>query len=81
MYIMPAVEDSSTSDVVNHPEHYTSGQVECIDAIYASMSQEAYKGYLKGNIMKYIWRYEKKGGVESLKKAEFYLKELITQAE
>ena len=48
------------SDAVNHPSHYASGGIECIEAIKASMTQEAFNGYLKGNILKYLWRYEKK---------------------
>jgi len=66
-------------DVVNHPPHYTQGGIECIEAIRASMSAEAYAGYLKGNVLKYLWRYEHKGGVESLQKAEWYLKQLIKE--
>lgn len=64
-------------DNVNHPSHYTNGKIECIDAIESSMSKEAFMGYCKGNIIKYIWRYEHKGGVESLEKARWYLDKLI----
>jgi hypothetical protein len=64
-------------DPVNSPQHYASGAVECIDAIEASMSAEAFKVFLKGNIQKYVWRYEEKGGVESLQKAQWYLTRLI----
>lgn len=67
----------SEEDMVNHPSHYISGGIECIDAIEASMTAEAFKGYCKGNAMKYIWRYEKKGSVESLQKAIWYLNKLI----
>lgn len=65
------------SDNVNHPDHYTQGGVECIAAIRASMTLEAFRGYLKGNIQKYLWRYEKKNGLEDLKKAHVYLGWLI----
>lgn len=58
------------------PDHY-KGAVECIDAIRSSMSQEAYRGYIKGNILKYVWRYEKKGLIEDLRKAQVYLNWLI----
>ena len=60
-------------------EHYKQGHIECIEAIKASMSLEAYKGFLKGNVMKYIWRYENKGGTEDLNKAHQYLGWLIAQ--
>ena len=64
-------------DQVNHPAHYTAGAVECIDAIEASMTPIAFLGYCKGNALKYIWRYEQKGSVESLRKAIWYLNKLI----
>jgi hypothetical protein len=64
------------NDLVNHPPHY-QGSIECIEAIEASMSPEAFKGALKANVIKYIWRYEQKGGAESLRKAEWYLRRLI----
>ena len=61
-------------DPVNNPSHYTQGGIECIDAIKASMSDEEYAGFLKGNALKYLWRYQHKGKpVEDLKKAEWYL--------
>jgi hypothetical protein len=67
-------------DVVNHPTHYTSGSIECIDAIKASMGQEKFNGYLKGNIIKYIWRYElKQNPVQDLEKAQWYLNRLIQE--
>tara|TARA_R100000231_G_scaffold117024_1_gene87263 strand:+ start:1083 stop:1295 length:213 start_codon:yes stop_codon:yes gene_type:complete len=64
-----------------NPEHYKDSDIECIDAIESSMSKEAYRGYLKGSIIKYIWRYEKKNGVEDLKKARWFLTKLIHQNE
>ena len=66
-------------DVINSPKHYASGDIECIEAIRASMSQVAYKGYLKGNIQKYVWRYEQKGKLDDLHKAEVYLGWLIAE--
>lgn len=64
-------------DQVNHPSHYASGSIECIEAIESSMTKEAFAGFLKGNVQKYMWRYESKGGVESLQKAQWYLNRLI----
>ena len=63
--------------MVNSPPHYNTGNIECIEAIKESMTPEAFKGYLKGNIQKYIWRYEAKKGVEDLEKAQWYLNKLI----
>ena len=67
------------NDNVQHPNHYCSGGIECIAAIKASLSHDAYCGYLKGNIEKYIWRYEHKNGVEDLRKAKVYLDWLIEE--
>lgn len=61
------------SNAVEHPEHYTSGSVECIEAIRASMTPEEFAGYCKGNVIKYVWRYQKKGGSMDLEKAAVYL--------
>ena len=66
-------------DNVQHPTHYTTGGIECIQAIKASMSPEEYQGYLKGNLQKYVWRYRHKNGVEDLKKAQVYLNWLIAE--
>lgn len=71
-------EVSSIYDPVDKPQHYNSGGIEAITAIEASMAPEAYAGYLKGNVMKYLWRYEKKEKpIEDLKKARWYLDRLI----
>lgn len=72
------VLDSKLSDNIN-PQHYKSGNIECIDAIKASMTHESFKGYLKGNIQKYIFRYEQKKSLEDLQKAEWYLTRLIQE--
>lgn len=73
---------SACSDPVNQPQHYASGEIECIDAIRASMTREAFCGYLKGNVQKYMWRYEKKiNPVEDIKKARWYSERLIKELE
>ena len=67
-------EEEAAEDVVNNPDHYNTGNIECIDAIEESMSSVAFKGYLKGNCMKYLWRYDYKGKpVEDLQKCQWYL--------
>jgi len=63
-------------DMVNHPIHYNKAGIETIDAIEAATTN-GFKYYLQGNILKYIWRYEYKNGVEDLKKARWYLDKLI----
>ena len=69
-------------DVVNSPPHYKTGGIEAIEGIEASMGPEAYAGYLKGSVTKYLWRYEKKGKpLEDLKKARWFLDRLIQKVE
>jgi len=69
-------------DFVNSPPHYNYGKIECIEAIEESMTPDAFKGYLKGNTMKYLWRYERKGkGLEELRKAQWYLNKLIKEVD
>lgn len=65
-------------DLVNHPPHYLDGGIECIEAIEAQLTLEEYRGYLKGNCVKYLWRERHKGNTESLKKAQWYMDRLIT---
>ena len=72
-----AEAEKEAEDMVTAPRHYNTGNIECIDAIEESMSCIAFKGYLKGNCMKYLWRYDYKGKqVEDLKKAGWYLNKL-----
>lgn len=64
------------TDNVNHPAHYKSQSgIEVIDIIDEFVDDPA--SYYKGNIIKYVLRYEKKGGVEDLEKARWYLNRLI----
>jgi len=67
-------------DMVNHPPHYNKAGIETIDAIKA-MTDGGFEYYLQGNIMKYLWRYRYKNGAEDLKKAQWYLTELIDVVE
>ena len=65
-------------DMVNSPPHYNQAGVECIDAIRAA-TDEGYQYYLQGNIIKYLWRYRYKNGVQDLEKAQWYLGKLIEE--
>lgn len=65
-----------TDKMVNHPPHYNQGKIECIEAIY-SATREGAEHYLQGNIIKYIWRYKYRHGLQDLKKAQWYLNALI----
>jgi hypothetical protein len=68
------------SDNVNHPDHYTSGGVECIDGIRAALG-DGFPAYCAGNVIKYVWRHRHKNGVEDLKKARVYLDWMIEAEE
>ena len=70
-------DDDNEDDMVNSPAHYNFAGVECIDAIRAATGEEGFSYYLQGNIMKYLWRYKYKNGVEDLRKAQWYLTVLI----
>ena len=64
-------------DNVNSPSHYNSGAVECIEAIEAMLSPEEFVGYLRGNSLKYRWRFMYKGKpIEDLEKADWYEQKL-----
>lgn len=65
---------------VNSPGHYNSNTMETIDLIRDSMESDEYRGYLKGNIFKYVSRYrykEKENPYKDLLKAQWYLCKLI----
>ena len=69
------VEDTK-QDMVNSPIHYNKAGIETIDALQA-MLVDGFDYYLQGNIVKYLWRFRYKNGVEDLKKAQWYLNKLI----
>ena len=62
-----------------NPAHYKDTPIQFIDAVKAAMTTEQYLGFLRGNVIKYLWRYENKGGKQDLEKAEWYLKRLIEE--
>lgn len=67
------------TETVNHPQHYNAGKVECIDALEAAtINLTGIQAFCTANAIKYLWRWKKKGGVEDLRKARWYLDKLIT---
>ena len=68
---MPPV--NPPKDEINHPDRYAGGKFECIDIMLDVFGKEAVKHFCLLNAFKYIWRQEKKGGVEDIKKAMFYM--------
>ena len=72
------MKKNKKDEEIYRPKHYNCGTIECIEAIEESMSSHAFKGYLKGNCMKYLWRYDYKGNqVQDLGKCKWYLNKLI----
>ena len=69
------------SSAVDKPAHYTSGAIECIDAIRSALTPDEFRGYCKGNIMKYVWRERLKNQDQDLQKAAKYLEWLIAEIE
>lgn len=61
-------------DMVNHPRHYTQGDIECIDAMVSAFGQAAVLQWSQLNAFKYLWRAEEKGGKQDIDKAIWYLR-------
>jgi hypothetical protein len=74
---MADAEKAAGEDLVNHPPHYAQGDIECIDAIEAALTPEEFRGYCKGNVIKYTWRERHKGGDQDLGKTRWYVERLI----
>lgn len=68
---------SKTFDPVNQPKHYTSGKYECIEVMEDVFGTETVKSFCLCNAFKYLWRNQRKNGVEDLKKSVFYINFLI----
>lgn len=70
------------TDPVERPSHYVDGEIECIDAIKAATTQDEFEGFLRGNVLKYLWRCNLKSNkTEDLKKARWYLNRLIEETD
>ena len=69
------------ADNVNHPSHYNRGKIEVIKIQEDQLTYEEYRGYIKGQVIKYITRERYKNGLEDLKKAAWYLNRLIKYME
>jgi hypothetical protein len=66
------------ANMVDNPPHYNNGSIECIEAIEAMLSKDEYIGYLRGNALKYMWRFRYKSKpFEDLRKARWYEERLM----
>ena len=74
--------DGGSTDMVNHPKHYTQGGIECIDALKAAtVGKRGIEAVCVANIIKYLWRYEEKNGIEDVRKAKWYIERLLKELE
>ena len=74
--------DENVHDMVNHPQHYTQGGIECIDALKAAtVGKRGIEAVCVANVIKYLWRYEEKNGIEDIRKAKWYIERLLKELE
>lgn len=64
-------------EIKSSKRRYKHGKIECIEALRECLSKEEFKGFCKGNVIKYLWRSDYKGGREDLEKAKDYLSYLL----
>ena len=70
------------NDNVNKPAHYTQGSIECIDAIAEVVKElKGMEAVNTANVIKYMWRWKHKNGVEDVKKAAWYCVDLVKRLE
>lgn len=73
---------SKVRERVNHPEYYTPEKIECIDALEVAIKDlQGMEAFCTANIIKYMWRWKRKNGLEDLRKANWYLNKLIQEVE
>ena len=65
------------NDPVNHPVHYASGSIECIDAMAETQGIAAVQAFCICNAFKYLWRHRTKNHTEDVKKAIWYLNKYV----
>lgn len=69
------------SDPVNHPDHYTQGSIECIDAMIETQGVQAVRDYCICNAFKYIWRHNSKNNDQDIRKAKWYIDKYLELTE
>lgn len=76
------IEPENKPDMVSHPKHYTQGGIECIDALKAAtVGKRGIEAVCVANVIKYLWRYEEKNGIEDVAKAKWYIERLLEELE
>lgn len=74
----PKQDPKNEPDLVNHPSHYETGKFECIEVMEEALGRDVVKGFCIGNAFKYLYRANRKNGLEDLKKAQWYLNRVIS---
>ena len=69
----PDVDTTAKHDVVNHPSHYETGKFECFDVMREAFGDEAVKNFCICNAFKYLYRHQRKNGIEDIRKAKWYI--------
>jgi ferredoxin-thioredoxin reductase catalytic subunit len=65
---------------VDHPQHYNQGEIECIDCLKAAtINKPPFEAVCVSNVIKYLWRYESKNGLEDVQKAAWYINRLMQE--
>ena len=73
-------DDNPEGDQVNHPSHYTQGSIECIDAIASALGPDAFIEFLRGQVIKYMWRLGHKGdALQDAEKGTWYASRLVAE--
>ena len=75
--VFGAKVEQSQLEEINHPDRYAGDKFECIDVMLDVFGADAVKHFCVLNAFKYVWRAEKKNGVEDIKKAVWYLNKYI----
>ena len=72
--------DDDGHDMVSHPKHYNQGGIECIDALKAAtIGKRGIEAVCVANVIKYLWRYEEKNGIEDVRKAKWYIERVLKE--
>lgn len=71
-------QDLSTNSTVNHPDHYCTGSIECIDAMISAYGKKDVEIFCRLNAFKYLWRSKYKNDYrEDLEKANWYINKAL----
>lgn len=68
---------NDVEDVTLRPGYYQQNGQDLIEHLSELFTPDMFVGFMTGNIFKYLTRWQKKNGVEDLKKARVYLNRLI----